>query len=60
MDGGDAGIDEPPTLLAKLPCRESVRALDGGTPWTRPTGLRFLNGKAPKLPEALAKKVTPY
>ena len=49
------------SILSKLPCKEAVRTLDGGTPWTQPTGLRFLkSGKAPKLPEALAKKVTPY
>ena len=40
-------------------CAQRVLEADGGSPWTRPTGLRFLDGKA-KMPAALAKRVTPY
>ena len=46
------------SLLGKLSCAGRVRALEPG-PWTAPTGLRFLDGRA-KLPERLAKKVTPF
>ena len=40
-------------------CAQRVLDADGGSPWTRPTGLRFLDGKA-KMVAALAKRVTPY
>ena len=48
------------SVLAKLPCAGKVRRLTPG-PWTAPSGLRFLKpGKRARLPEDLAKKVTPY
>jgi len=48
------------TLINKLPCAAEVRQARGPTSlWTHPLGLRFLDGEA-KLPEQLAKKVTPY
>jgi hypothetical protein len=49
------------SILSALPCAESVRAADEArSPWTRPAGLRFLHGGRSRLPEELAKKVTPY
>ena len=47
------------SLLGKLSCSAKVEKLDGGGPWTRPAGLRFLDGKS-KLPEQLSKKVTAF
>ena len=50
------------SVIGRLPpgCAKRVKAHEGPTTlWTRPCGLRFLDGKS-KLPEKLAKKVTTY
>ena len=44
--------------LDRLPCGTEVRQRER-SPWTQPTGLRFLARKA-ALPDALSKRITPY
>ena len=49
-------------LVRRLRCADKVRdaaaASRRDAPWLRPTGLRFLDGSPPKLPDKLATKVT--
>ena len=45
-------------LIGRLKCADKVNALERG-PWMRPTGLRFLDGRA-KRPDQLSTKVTAF
>ena len=47
-------------LLSRLPCRDQVSQLNAVAGWTKPTGLRFLDGRPSQLPEKMSKKVTAF